>query len=144
MRSCHKRAHNNRHLDRMQHPMIENVLVQLYPRSVMLPFCRQLKLLLSGNQHQLLPKHKKGNYSEGYVLLVYLTVSNGWQTTVLITLYCDVNLLLTYWFIRDVFPTPESPKIITLSKTFFLDAIFDIKFFQNHFSKSKITYFIPK
>jgi hypothetical protein len=32
---------------------------------------------------------------------------------------------LTNWFINDVFPTPESPKIITLSKTFFREVIFN-------------------
>ena len=77
VRLYHKRAHNNRHLDRMQHPMIENVLVQPYPKSVMLPFCRQLKLLLSGNQHQLLPKHKKEIIPKNgfvYVFEPYLTV----------------------------------------------------------------------
>lgn len=34
-------------------------------------------------------------------------------------LYEFVNFLLTYWFIREVFPTPESPSIITL-KSFLL------------------------
>ena len=42
----------------------------------------------------------------------------------IVALYWFENFLLTYWFINDVLPTPESPNIITLSKTFFLDAIF--------------------
>ena len=33
------------------------------------------------------------------------------------------NFLLTYWFISDVFPTPESPRMMTFSSTFFLDAM---------------------
>jgi hypothetical protein len=29
----------------------------------------------------------------------------------------------TYWFIKLVFPTPLSPRMITLRRTFFLDAM---------------------
>ena len=37
----------------------------------------------------------------------------------MVALYCSENLLFTYWFISEVFPTPESPRIITFSSTFF-------------------------
>ena len=42
----------------------------------------------------------------------------------MVALYWFENFLLTYWFMREVFPTPESPKMITFSKTFLRDAIF--------------------
>lgn len=32
----------------------------------------------------------------------------------------------TYWFIKLVLPTPLSPRIMTLSRTFFLDDILDV------------------
>ena len=35
-----------------------------------------------------------------------------------------LNFLLTYWFMSEVLPTPESPRMITLSSTFFREAIF--------------------
>jgi hypothetical protein len=38
-------------------------------------------------------------------------------------LYCALNFLVTNWFIRDVLPTPESPRMIILRRTFFLVAI---------------------
>lgn len=41
----------------------------------------------------------------------------------MVALYWLENFLLTYWFIKDVFPTPESPRMMTFNKTFFLEAI---------------------
>ncbi len=38
----------------------------------------------------------------------------------MVALYWLENFLLTYWFMREVFPTPESPRMMTLSSTFFL------------------------
>ena len=45
----------------------------------------------------------------------------------MVALYWFENFLLTYWFIKDVFPTPESPRIMTFSNTFFLEAIFSLR-----------------
>lgn len=42
----------------------------------------------------------------------------------MVALYWLEKRLLTYWFISDVLPTDESPRIITFKRTFFLDAIF--------------------
>uniref|UniRef100_A0A6B0TSB4 Putative secreted protein n=1 Tax=Ixodes ricinus TaxID=34613 RepID=A0A6B0TSB4_IXORI len=39
----------------------------------------------------------------------------------MVALYWLLNFLFTYWFIKDVLPTPLSPRMITLSSTFFLD-----------------------
>lgn len=39
-------------------------------------------------------------------------------------LYWFEKRLFTYWFISDVLPTPDSPRMMTFSRTFFLDAIF--------------------
>ena len=36
----------------------------------------------------------------------------------MVALYWLENFLLTYWFMREVFPTPESPRMMTLSRTF--------------------------
>ena len=41
----------------------------------------------------------------------------------MVALYWLENFLLTYWFISDVFPTPELPRMMTLRRTFFRDAI---------------------
>jgi len=41
----------------------------------------------------------------------------------IVALYWLENFLLTYWFMRDVFPTPESPRIMTFRRTFFRVAI---------------------
>ena len=36
------------------------------------------------------------------------------------TLYWLLNRRFTYWFINEVFPTPESPRMITFKRAFFL------------------------
>lgn len=41
----------------------------------------------------------------------------------MVALYWLVNFLLTYWFISDVLPTLESPRMITFKRTFFLVAM---------------------
>lgn len=45
----------------------------------------------------------------------------------MVALYWFENFLLTYWFISEVLPTPESPRMITFSNTFFLDAMMLLK-----------------
>ena len=41
----------------------------------------------------------------------------------IVALYWFENLRLTYWFISDVLPTPESPRMMTFNKIFLLEAI---------------------
>eukprot|EP00043_Microstomoeca_roanoka_P017559 m.184060 g.184060 ORF g.184060 m.184060 type:complete len:137 (+) comp16661_c10_seq3:3279-3689(+) len=41
----------------------------------------------------------------------------------MVALYWLLNLRFTYWFIKDVLPTPESPRMMTFSKTFLRVAI---------------------
>ena len=41
----------------------------------------------------------------------------------MVALYWLENLLFTYRFINEVLPTPESPKMITFSKTFLREAM---------------------
>lgn len=41
----------------------------------------------------------------------------------IVALYWLEKRLFTYWFISDVFPTLESPKMMTFNRTFFLDDI---------------------
>ena len=41
----------------------------------------------------------------------------------IVALYWLLNFLFTYWFMSDVLPTPESPRMITFSNTFFLEVI---------------------
>lgn len=36
----------------------------------------------------------------------------------MVALYWPLKRLLTYWFMSDVLPTPESPRMITFSRTF--------------------------
>ena len=36
----------------------------------------------------------------------------------IVALYCVLNFLFTYWFIKDVLPTPESPRMITFNSSF--------------------------
>lgn len=47
----------------------------------------------------------------------------------IVALYWLEKRLFTYWFISDVFPTLESPKMMTFSKTFFLVDIIELGFF---------------
>ena len=41
----------------------------------------------------------------------------------MVALYWLENLRLTYWFISEVLPTPESPKIITFNRIFLREAM---------------------
>lgn len=44
----------------------------------------------------------------------------------IVALYWLVNFLLTNWFISEVLPTLESPRMITFKSTFFLVAMVDV------------------
>lgn len=43
----------------------------------------------------------------------------------IVALYWLLNFLFTYCFMREVFPTPESPRMMTFSNTFFLEVILE-------------------
>lgn len=64
-----------------------------------------------------------------YCLTCMVTIRSSTITSLvrksapMVALYWLVNFLLTYWFIRDVLPTLESPNMITFRRTFFLVAI---------------------
>lgn len=49
------------------------------------------------------------------------------HTTLALTLYWVEKRLFTYWFMSDVFPTPESPRMMTFSRTFLRDAMRMVK-----------------
>lgn len=41
----------------------------------------------------------------------------------MVALYWLLNFLFTYWFMREVFPTPLSPRMMTFNRTFLRDAM---------------------
>jgi len=53
----------------------------------------------------------------------------------IVALYWLENFLLTYWFIRDVLPTPESPRMITFNRIFLLEAIMYETIFETNGKK---------
>mmetsp|Transcript_18858 Transcript_18858/g.28135 ORF Transcript_18858/g.28135 Transcript_18858/m.28135 type:complete len:104 (-) Transcript_18858:110-421(-) len=55
----------------------------------------------------------------------------------MVALYWPVNLLEWYRFIKDVFPTPESPSIITFNNTFCLRPLMMFECYENGQISSK-------
>lgn len=72
-----------------------------------------------------------GNVQQKLCLTCIVTTRSSTTTSFvkksapIVALYWLENRLFTYWFISDVLPTEESPRMMTFSKTFFLDDIFD-------------------
>lgn len=62
----------------------------------------------------------------------------------IVALYWLENFLLTYWFMSEVFPTPESPRMITFKRTFFLDVMFKLKLKQHKIKLTQNIYIIFK
>ena len=55
-----------------------------------------------------------------------MTTSLVKKSAPMVALYCVENCFLTNWFIRLVLPTPESPRMMTLRRTFFLAGCCDM------------------
>ena len=60
----------------------------------------------------------EGGCCQGHLIKRMKHVGTHWQAA-----HWLLNFLLTYWFMREVFPTPESPRMITLRRVFFRVAI---------------------
>lgn len=111
-------GHSSQRHDRTPHPMIESAPGPRYPKSVTKQW--QGKKCMSFYAMQMV-----------FLWFTYIVTTRSSTTTSfvkksapIVALYWLENRLLTYWFIKEVFPTLLSPRMITFWRTFFRDAIF--------------------
>lgn len=67
-------------------------------------------------------------YSTSWLTCNVKSLSSNWTSLVrksapMVALYWLLNFRFTYWFIKDVFPTPLSPRIMTLRSMRLREAI---------------------